>query len=191
MIPGIVNQNLPSPFKPPKNILTNMRTSLHTGGVGLGDLSKGREYQTWKLMVSDDAGSLVLSSVNYPETVVITDISIEECSLAFDQNLNPVYAWVALGVSKYRWFDTRVNDFVVTILNGRSPYVVMDDTCDVTVGISDVILSYFLGNSLYYRVQREFYETPHLVATYSENGRILRAGMQENLRFSWEVIPFS
>lgn len=191
MIPGIIDQEFPAPFLYPKNILTNIKTSLHIGGIAIGDSSYGYNYQAWRLEVSSDNNHLILSSGNTLPITVVTDIDIEECSLSFDQNLNPVYAWVSLGVMKLRWFDSRINEFTITEFSGRSPYVVIDDSNEFAVGFNDVIFSYFLGNALYYRVQREFYEVPHLVRYYSDNGRILRCGMQENLRFCWELLPFS
>lgn len=191
MIPGILNQDIPSSFIYPRNIFTNIRTSLHIGGVALGDLSLGRDYQVWTLEVSSDSGSLLLSSPTYPPTLVVSGTYITECSLAFDQNLNPLYAWVDSGICKYRWFDIRINNYVVTELIGISPNIVLDDVRDVTSGISDVILSYIRDGNLCYRMQRDFYDVQYIVGPCYENGRILRCGMQEDMRFSWELIPFS
>lgn len=190
MLPEFLPDPIDAPFIPPKDIPTIRTESLSIGGIGLSDISQGRNYQVWRLRVSEDSSSLLLSSATYPETSVISDVDIEECSLSFDQNMAPVYAWVSLGQAKYRWYDSRISGFTTTNLVGRSPYLIMDDNRAISNSISDVTLFYINAGNLCYRIQREFYETEHIIDETFPSGRIIVAGMQENFRVGCRVIPF-
>lgn len=190
MIPTLIPEYMEAPFEYPKNIIVPKTESLHIGGIGLGDTTEGLRYQAWKLRVSDDRTQLLLSADNYPETAVITDVDIEECSLAFDQNMGVFYTWVSLGVSKFYWFDSTVDAYVTSTLLGFTPYAVMDDSRAESSAINDIVLSYIRDGNLCARIQRDRYEIEYVLGPTFPNGRIFRVGMMENLRVGWLVLPF-
>jgi hypothetical protein len=66
----------------------------------------------------------------------------------------------------------------------------MDDNrpLPLTLGISDVILTYIRDGALYVRVQRERFLTERLIAADIQGStRIWHFGMNNKLRLQWEL----
>src|SRR5690554_4702979 len=121
------------------------------GGVGLQDPSLGLNYQTWTAeivrgIVKDRIvkARIVLSAPTHPATTLYTGDDITEVSLAFDQNMNVCVAFVEAGMAKLLWYDTTVQDMVVTELGAdvTNPRVALDDTREFNRASSDIILAY-------------------------------------------------
>lgn len=157
------------------------------GGVGLNDPSQGLQVQDWYFY-------LVGNAVTADGTTLITVAGITELSGSFDQNMNPTIAYVATGQAYLYWYETATEMQITTTLAAdvRSPFVTMDDKRGpaTTININDVLLFYIRGTSLYYRQQRESYDTERLLYEgVTADQVILRAGMSVGLRMQVELGP--
>jgi len=155
------------------------------GGIALNDPSQGLMVQDWRArLVGDDVrvGPEPYSS----ETTVITDTDITEVSLAFDQNMRPTIGYMADGVTKLYWYDTVPEEHVTTVFNAedRSPFVTMDDKRAPAslINSNDVLFFYIRGTTLYYRQQRDRFQTERSLATVGADQRIVKCGMSRALR---------
>lgn len=195
MIPGeaLSTTAAPAAFLSPDDIKRNPRTTdYELGGAGIGDGSQGLQVQSWRVRVS---GTDVLVSADpyTSETLVFSEAGITECSLAFDQNMNYVIAYVANGIAKLRWYDPIADATVKTnfAADVRSPFVCMDDKLDraTTLNRNDVLLFYIRGSSLYYRQQRDRYDTEYLLKTFPGPAvTIRRVGMSVANRIQIELV---
>lgn len=164
------------------------------GGVALQDPSQGLLVRQW--LGTASSTQIQISTQGVSPIVVVNDVDISEFSFSFDQNMNVVVAYVAGGVTKLNWFDVMVPGQVTTSFGSLvTPKVSLDDKHELANDTSDVIFSYIRDGSLYYRQQRERYQTERLLAdatTLEENGisdpRLRRIGMNVNLRFQWEFL---
>lgn len=166
----------------------NKLTDYELGGVALNDASLGLQYQTWTCRADLATGEVFLRAPDVAEALLFTAPGITELSLAFDQNMRPFVAYVQEGQARFRWYDTVLGANRITDLDplDRTPKCCMDDKrpWQVAQGSNDIILAYLRGGSLYYRQQRDRYETERLLAT-GISGRLLRVGMnvQRRLQF--------
>lgn len=152
------------------------------GGVGLNDPSLGRDYQDWQVRL---VGNTVrLGPVGGTDVDVFIEANITELSVAFDQNMRPAIAYMAGGVAKLRWFDTSVGYEVTTSYPGaRSPFLTLDDKRQGQNDTSDILFFYIESDNLYYRQQRDRYQTARLLLTgVGARASIHRVGMTSNLR---------
>lgn len=161
------------------------------GGVGIQDPSLGLNYQTWTAEIVEDIveDRIVLSAPTYPATTVYTGDDITEVSLAFDQNMNPVIAFVEAGVSKLYWYDTLAGEQVVTEIPGNvtHPRVALDDTRQFNIVNSDIILAYIKDGALCYRQQRDRFEVERQLSSGPWIA-LVRIGMGSTLRFQFQVV---
>jgi hypothetical protein len=194
MIPQdrLSTEPVPAPFKPPDDVdPPNTLTDYELGGVALQDASQGLEVQTWTLRADGDTGQVFIGAALVFETLLFTAPGITELSLAFDQNMRPFVAFVQNGQAKYRWYDTVLGANRITNLDPDdiSPRCTLDDKREwqVSQGANDIILAYVRGGNLYYRQQRDRYETERLLYE-GVPGRFLRVGMnsQRRLQFMFE-----
>lgn len=139
------------------------------GGIGLNDPSGGLLVQLWKftLVVDEETtvGSVYVEAPSVAATLLFAAEDISEIAGAFDQNMNPVVAYMQSGSPKLWWWDPTAGAMVHTALPGGAfdLRVALDDKRAFNVADSDVILSYVRGGSLYYRYQRERYASEHLL----------------------------
>src|SRR5690606_36529182 len=161
------------------------------GGVGIQDPSLGLNYQTWTAEIVEDIveDRIVLSAPTYPATTVYTGDDITEVSLAFDQNMNPVIAFVEACVSKLYWYDTLAGEQVVTEIPGNvtHPRVALDDTRQFNIVNSDIILAYIKDGALCYRQQRDRFEVERQLSSGPWIA-LVRIGMGSTLRFQFQVV---
>ncbi len=178
----------PDSVDPPSGLV-----DYELGGIGLNDPSQGLQVQVWTARIDPATDDVLVGAGASPEVAVFNAPNVTELSLAFDQNMRPVIAYVQAGQAKLRWYDTVPGTNVITTLASdvQWPKVTLDDKRDTqtTVGANDVILAYVRNNNLYYRQQRDRFETEYLLKT-DVNGRLLRVGMNElnRLQFMFEEI---
>jgi hypothetical protein len=164
---------------------------VELGGVALSDPSEGLRVKVWMLRAEGATGKVYLSAPDVLETLVFTAPGVQEVSLSFDQNMRPFIAFVQNGQAKFRWYDSLLGANRITDLDplDRNPRCTLDDKRDLQTasGNNDIILAYTRENALYFRAQRERYETEHLLKT-GVNGRLLRVGMNtgKRLQFMFE-----
>lgn len=163
------------------------------GGIALNDPSLGTNVQPWTLRYFPASDEFVVEAANTPQTVVHTAPDVTEISLAFDQNMNPFITYVQAGVAKYWWYDTSINDTVITDLpaNSLTPRCCIDDKRDNRDATSDIILCYVNGGALKKRIERERYtieyiiQNPFLHPVFETPAVLKRVGMNKSMRLQW------
>jgi hypothetical protein len=190
-LPGQVLSTNPNPtaYLPPDDRARTDLTDFELGGIALNDPTEGSEFQTWALTYADPDIIVTPETVGSPSTVIQV-AGCTEISLAFDQNMQPLIAYVVGGQAKFYWFDTLLADFTTTDLeaNALSPRCGLDDKRFLQTGTSDVILAYILDGKLVYREQRERYSTPHELASGFDNETLYRVGMNVLNYFQFSYI---
>jgi len=161
------------------------------GGVGIQDPSLGLDYQVWTAEIVEDIieDRIMLSAPTFPPQAIYTGDDITEVSLAFDQNMNVCVAFVEAGMAKLLWYDTTVNQLVVTELGAgvSHPRVALDDSREFNRANSDVILAYIKDGALYYRQQRDRYQIERQLSSGPWIA-LVRIGMGSALRFQFQVV---
>jgi hypothetical protein len=174
------------------NLETSPWVDYERGGVALRDASQGLDVKDWKLrFVSPEVR---ISADGVAETVLFSEAGITEVSLAFDQNMNPVVAYVQTGTAKIRWYDSLAEAQVISTLpaGSVSPRLSLDDKRALQSGTSDVILAYVRDDALYFRAQRDRFEVEYLLKE-AVGGLLVRIGMNTigRLQFLMESTTYS
>lgn len=194
-LPGDALATVASPAQllAPDNLGRSARKiDYELGGVGIGDASEGLEGYTWRARLSGD-DVLVGRDPYDAETVLLTEAGISELSLAFDQNMRPMVAYVALGQAKLYWYDATVPGYATLALSAdaRSPFVSMDDKRGYAqiIASNDVLLFYLRTNRLCYRQQRDRFEIERTVAWLEGAATsISKVGMNAGNRLQVEIV---
>ena len=158
------------------------------GGIALNDPSQGLNVQTW--MAFYEGGAIKVKPLNGVASNVLTVAGVTELSLAFDQNMRPVVAYVAASAAYLYWYDASATAYVTTTLavGVTNPRVSLDDARKSQVSSSDVILAYLRDGQLCMRVQRDRYTVEYVLASVLQSGAILRQiGMSDGLRFQFLI----
>lgn len=156
------------------------------GGAALNDSSAGLWVKLWRVRVDGDV--VLLGPDGETEQSAFTRPGISEVALAFDQNMQPVVAFVQDGQAWLWWYDSAVPGMVFTQIAGAvNPRLTLDDKRPVQVASSDVILAYLRGGSLYYRQQRDRYLTEYLLSADPPCGGLASVCMSKGgrLQFSF------
>lgn len=162
------------------------------GGIALNDASQGLQVQTWRARV--DGNTIKVGAEPYTtETVIVTGTTITEISLAFDQNMRPTIAYIDAGQAKLYWYDSFLGSTTTTILASDivSLFVTMDDKRPVAtlLNFNDILLFYVRSDVLYYRQQRDRYNTERMLAILTHpNANILKSGMSTGWRVQVHVV---
>lgn len=132
------------------------------GGNAVGDGSAGREVKVWKISYS--GGDVHVGPDGGADEFVQTRGGVTTLSLAFDANMAVAYAWQSVNGSSLYYFDSTLGSYnILTIADGTSCRVGVDDTRSFNSASSDVIFAYTRGGQLYWRQQRDRYLTERLV----------------------------
>lgn len=164
MIPtgGLSSTPQPASFSERVNSTLQPLIDYEMGGRAINDTSAGLQYQLWRVRVDEDVVYLGPDGGN--EQPAFIRPGITEVALAFDQNMQPVIAFTQGGQAWLWWFDGTVPGMVFTsILGAVNPRVTLDDKRRGQTASSDVILAYLRAGSLYYRQQRDRYQTEYLL----------------------------
>lgn len=187
IISSISTPTIAGQFLYPDNIAPEVDLDYEMGGIGLNNPSQGLQVQAWTMQLFTDPitdiSSIYLSAPNTPPTLVYTASSLQNCSFAFDQNMNFLLCFTQSGIAKFYWFDTSVSSYVLTTLPAGStaPRATLDDKRPLEVGASDIAIFYTRSGNLYSRSQRDRYVTEYLLTT-GVVGRVLQCGMSDKLR---------
>lgn len=159
------------------------------GGIALSDTSAGLIYQTWSCRI--DGSDIKMSAESVPEFTMISGlVNPTEISLAFDQAMRPVVAYVDDGVSYLYWYDTTTSTQKTTSLGStiRNPRVTLDDKRITSSATSDVILAYLSGTSLCYRQQRDRYLTEYtLTSEVPAGASLVKIGLNAYSRLQFKL----
>lgn len=182
----------PSEFLAPRDRAREPLVDYELGGVALNNATQGLEVQVWRLRYT--GGAFVLDAPSVAPTTIIFVADVKTCALAFDQNMQPVIAWeTEAGECRFRWFDPTIPAFTIEDLpaGSRSPRCTLDDKRPLATitGRSDVILAYMRNGSLYYRQQRDRFDTERELATDVEDYDLDQIGMNALLRLQFRLKP--
>lgn len=157
------------------------------GGNALGDASTGLQARLWTVEVrGDDA---VLSADGVAPVVLFSKPGMTEIALAFDQNMRAHVAFVQAGQAWLWWYDSQVNQMVFTGFPGISnPRLATDEKRSAELAVSDVVLSYMRGGSLYYRLQRERFAVENFLAA-APGLQLVSVARNTGNRLQWECFP--
>lgn len=161
------------------------------GGIAIQDASKGLLYQRWRarLFNSGEVDSYVmLDAREVDEFVLVEEPNMTEISIAFDQLMRPVLAFVSSDVAYLRWYDSAASAYVTTEIGAGvlTPRVTMDDkryTATNGYQTNDVILAYIKSGDLYYRQQRDRFEIERKLA--DAVNPLIKIGFTRGLRLQF------
>lgn len=164
------------------------------GGIALSDPSQGINVHDWYCQYVAATGSIYLTNMNTATTyLILSGISnVVALSFAFDSNMRPNLGYMTSdGVSKIRYYDTVTEQFVTETLptGAGAPRLCHDDKRNemVQINVTDVLVFYILGTTLYYLVQRERFQTAHQAATLTEGSILDKVGMSDDLRILAQI----
>jgi hypothetical protein len=171
--------NVPSPF-----------VDYELGGTDLNDASNGLRIQTWTLTYNSTTGDFTLDSPSTSPVVVYNASGVTWVSLTFDQNMNPIIAYLQSGSAKMWWYDTVPEDYAVLSLpagTGR-PCVCFDDKRQTQIigGAADVILAYVRAGTLYFRAQRDRFTVEYTLRV-GVTGDLRRVGLNVGNRLQFKL----
>lgn len=178
------------PVKRPGDFLVD----YERGGRALNDPSDGLRTQVWTLEVERDKTDIDTWHVYARATLagkhlLFSATHIEEASLAFDQNMRPFVAYVQQGVTKYWWYDSTVPGQVHTTLGAgyRSPRCTTDEKRDWHLELSDIMLFYIKGNTLYRRQQRDRFTNEKALKVVGNTAEIVSVTMSTGSRLQIRI----
>jgi hypothetical protein len=163
------------------------------GGIALSDASQGLQVQDWRVRVVADIQVVIGHEPYASETALFSGVHITEVALAFDQNMRPCVAFVDSGVAKIYWYDPVLGMSVIQPIEAgiTSVFVTMDDkrTMATLLNRNDILMIYNKAGVLYYRQQRERFQTERALALLQDvSGRIKKCGMNTGMRVQIQVV---
>ena len=187
---GMSVTSVPSSMTAPDTLGRNPITmDYERGGAAVGNSAMGLNSLNWRIQVVGNEVRLSPSPYT-TETVLFSVAGITEASLGFDQTMRPAVAYVLNGVAKLWWYDTQAAAQVTTTLASdvRSPFLTLDDKRGSASASNDILMFYLREQSLYYRQQRDRFQTEYLVSAFDfAVARIARVGLSTGLRMGVEV----
>lgn len=183
----ISNYKVPQLFEGGRGEVIYKFTDHETGGSALNYSADGLDVMVWSAEISEDKKQVLLTNeTNMPAVVVYEGDDITEVSVTFDQLMNPTVAVVDNESVYLRWYDTSVGQMITTLFADEglvSPKVSLDNK-HVSDGSNDIIFAYVKDNRLYYRLQRDRYQTEYKVSDRPVR-RIQKIGMTVGSRFQF------
>lgn len=188
MIPNIPSTQTPSAYEDKQGRRLEPLIAYCVGGPAIrADNLEGTDWVAQYI-----APNVVLYRADQPtdQTVLFTADDVTEVSLAFDQSMNPVIAYVQAGVAKFWWFDQLINAYtVIDVGTGAiSPRVCLDIREQILLASSDLVLSYLRGRDLYAKVQRERFVTERLLVS-DIGSYLINFGRSVVNRLQWRLRP--
>lgn len=170
---------------------TSKTVDYEDGGRAIQDPSQGLLYQRWRGRILDagrPSSRIVLSAREVPEFTWLERGGLSEISFTFDASMRPTVVYVADDLPYLQWFDSLVNDYVTTALPAgvTTPRVSLDDKRylgSFGYQLSDVILAYVRDGNLYYRQQRDRYDTERLLR--EDVTPLIKIGFNRGLRLQF------
>lgn len=170
---------------------TSKTVDYEDGGLAIQDTTQGLLYQRWRARLFN-AGRpdayVMLDAREVPEFEWMTVPGMEEISFTFDPSMRPTVAYIANGRAYLNWYDTIAAEYVTTAMAGDvvTPRVTLDDKRLIGSNgyqSSDVILAYVRGGNLYYRQQRDRYDTERLLKVGVTP--LIKIGLNRGLRLQF------
>lgn len=159
------------------------------GPQGLGDTSGGRAARLWRVWLEGTGAQCRICLAPAEATLPLWTLPAPQAlavSAAFDHNARPVASWLTGEGAHLHYYSTLAQAWGTRQEPGAdSCRVCTDDVRDATQTGADAVWAYTRGGRLYWRVQRERYETAHDAGPC--RGRIVRMGLSEGLRLQLEL----
>lgn len=161
------------------------------GGIAIQDGTLGLLYQVWRAEIKRNKTTgldeIWIGAEKVDPFLHRTAADITEVSLSFDRNMNLALAYVESDVAYLYWFDTTIPGYRTTTLGAdvKTPRVTHDDKRELQSQNSDVILAYLKNGNLYYRQQRDRYETERLLQASVNSPGLVKIGMNKQLRLQF------
>ncbi len=191
MLPGNVASSLAISglYLSPDDRVTSMVIDHERGGIAITDTSRGLDYQDWTCFVDTNGQDVILQPTEGVATILFQMSGITSLSFAFDQNMRPTVVYTVGSTVSLRWYDTLAASYVTTQYTGiRDPRVSLDDKRPTQIANSDVIFAYIKADKLYYRQQRDRYNTEREIRSgVLATQRLRNVGMNRNLRLQFEL----
>lgn len=180
------DQVFPAGFLPPRDIPPQPLIDYEMGGIGLSDASHGMQVKPWRMRWIE--GQFLADATGVPPTLVYTRAGVKEFSFTFDQNMKPFITFVDGTGAYFYWYDATVSGYSLVALAAGTvtPKCSLDDKRLNQQSVSDIILAYVRGGNLYYRQQRDRYNTERLLKASAGPG-LRRIGMGTRWRFLFEM----
>jgi hypothetical protein len=183
-----------APMLPPDDVdRSDVTRDYERGGVALNDPTQGLNVRDWWAFITDEAHIWVASvdGVHAP-ALQLSGADITEVSLAFDQNMQPVLAYVEGGVVKLWWWDSLIPGRTITSFPGAvGPLLTLDDKRRLATleNSNDVIMAYVRDGNAYFRQQRDRYGVEYLLGEVPpmDDPRIMQIGMGYNQRLQFKI----
>jgi len=155
----------PGAFLSPDDVERDLLQDFEYGGVAINDPSQGLRLKVWSAFYTKATKEVRLKTLDGAiNTLIFSANNLTELSFSFDQNMQPVFAYMQDGVLRFRWFDSVPAAIVTTQYAGAtSPFVTLDDKRLERTGESDILLAYLRAGGAYYRLQRERFATEHAI----------------------------
>jgi hypothetical protein len=194
MYPGTATGDHRDEYLDPYSRYRSLLEDFERGPVALNDTSFTLDYQVWYLTWNGDEESpdygdfTLIPETNGAPVVVLNAPGVTQCGLAFDQNGNPFICYMSNCQAYYWWYDpTIVQTVVVEMDDGvTSVACCVDDHRVGQISQSDIILAYTRGGTLYYRMERERYDTEEVLQASVGAGAIRVIGMNRIYRLQWD-----
>lgn len=186
MIPSVSSTPVLGSFVEKQNRRTLPMIDFEDGSEQLNQPTAGLTGYTW---TAESDGTRIWVYRDGVEPVTVhTDSGITQIALGFDQSMRPHLAYVAGGVTKFKWFDTALGDWAVMAIPGATtPRLTTDEKRANFMSDSDLLISYKKGTDLVVRVQRERFQTEHILATGIE-GDLVIFGLNDKNRLQWKLV---
>ena len=164
-----------SAYLPPDDITHGLNEDWEKGPIALNDSSGGMNNQDWHLTFAAGQFTVTPSDTGPPVPIVTGSEPLDsvQCSFAFDQNGQPVIAWIdsSDGGHLY-WFDPQEAELTITDFQNpvTSVALCLDDKRPREVRINDILLFYTIPAagldhySLHHRRQRDRYTDDYPLA---------------------------
>ncbi len=152
------------------------------GGTAIGDVSAGRDTQVW--VVEYNSPTINVFRNGQAPSFTLSVSGIEVISLAFDNNMGVTLAWQIGTESSIYYFDSTSSSYITKTYTGTSSCrVCVDDERQFNSASSDVIFAYTKAGNLYWRQQRDRYDTERLIGATTKKLYRMGPNVQRRLQF--------
>lgn len=158
------------------------------GGLAISDPSLGISGYSWICTYTPLGGIITLTNEDTAVSVPILSgiANLVSLSFAFDSNMRYAVGYTDnVGVSSLRFYDSLTESYTTLVLPAGTINLRLchDDKRPTMVvsNVTDILCFYVRDSGVYYRLQRERYQTEHRVATVTPGTTIAKVGMTSNL----------
>lgn len=164
-------------------------------GVALRDGTRGMQVKTWTVYVMQTSQVWMSAPGVAPILAFDRGVNIQEVAIAFDNNMNPFIAFRegvigTAGSSFIWWYDSTDSTQKFTALPAGivNPRACVDEHRPSQTSVTDVVLAYIRGGSLYALYQRERYTVEHLLQSgLGSSAELISVSMNRAWRLQWRL----